>query len=243
MSGGGALTVVGTGIESTTQLSVGARAAIRAADVTFFQVADPVSGLRIRALCRNARSLAPYFAPDKQRGESYREICAVVASEAAAGKRVCLALYGHPGFYGTAAHEAVRRVRALGLSARMLPAVSTLDCLFADLGLDPARGGLQVYEASYFLRARPPLDAGATLVLLQAGILGERGNTPTPAVLERYRLLLGVLAETFGTEREAVLYEAAEYPGARPLAVRFRLGTQDPPAPELRSTLCVPTSA
>ena len=242
MSGAGSLTVVGTGIDSTTQLSVGARAAIRAADVTFFQVADPVSALRVRELCANARSLAPYFAPDKERGESYREICAVVASEAASGKHVCLVMYGHPGFYATAAHEAVRRVRALGLPARMLPAVSALDCLFADLGLDPARGGLQVYEASHFLRARPPLDAGATLVLLQVAILGESGSTPTPAVLERYRLLLGLLAETFGPEREAVLYEAAEYPGTRPLVVRFQLGTEEPPAPQLRSTLCVPST-
>ncbi|HJQ73336.1 MAG TPA: SAM-dependent methyltransferase [Gaiellaceae bacterium] len=243
MTGGGSLTVVGTGIESTTQLSVGARAAIRAADVAFFQVADPVSELRIRSLCANARSLVPYFSEDKPRGETYREICAVVTGEVAAGKRVCLVMYGHPGFYGTAAHEVVRRVRALGLPARMLPAVSALDCLFADLGLDPAQGGLQVYEASHFLETRPPLDAGATLVLLQVGILGERGNTPTPAVAERYRALLGELAETLGPEREAVLYEAAEYPGTEPLVMRFLLGADDPPEPELRSTLCVPASA
>jgi precorrin-2 methylase len=242
LTGGGSLTVVGTGIESTTQLSVGARAAIRAADVSFFQVADPVSALRVRSLCSNARSLAPYFSDEKPRGETYREICAVVTGEVAAGKRVCLVMYGHPGFYGTAAHEVVRRVRALGLPARMLPAVSALDCLFADLGLDPAKGGLQVYEASVFLENRPRVDVAATLVLLQAGILGEHGNTPTPAVLERYRALLGVLAEAFGQDREAVLYEAAEYPGAHPLVVRFPLGTDDPPAPELRSTLCVPVS-
>lgn len=243
MTGVGSLTVVGTGIESTTQLSVGARAAIRAADVTFFQVADPVSALRVRALCPNTRSLASYFSDDKPRGETYEAICAVVTGEAAAGRHVCLVMYGHPGFYGTAAHEAVRRVRALGMPARMLPAVSALDCLFADLGLDPVRGGLQVYEASHFVQARPPLDAGATLVLLQAGILGERGNTPTPAVQERYRALVGLLAEALGAGREAVLYEAAEYPGANPLVVRFPLGTEDPPQPELRSTLCVPASA
>jgi precorrin-2 methylase len=240
VSGAGSLAVVGTGIESASQLSVGARAAMRTADVTFYQVADPVTELRVRDLCADARSLVAYFAPDKRRGESYREICDAVTSEVTAGKHVCLVLYGHPGFYGAVAHEAVRRVRALRLPARMLPAVSALDCLFADLGLDPAARGVQVYEATYFFRTAPALDVAATLVLLQPGILGERGSTPTPAVADRFRLLVARLGEVYGRDREAVLYEASEYPALPPLTQRFRLGCGEPPLPTLRSTLCVP---
>ena len=90
-----------------------------------------------------------------------------------AGARVCAVLYGHPGIFAWASHEAMARVRAAGLPARMLPAVSALDCLLADLGIDPATTGLQTYEATYFFVRRPAVDPHATLVLLQVGMLGE----------------------------------------------------------------------
>ena len=41
-------------------------------------------------------------------------------------------------------------------------------------------------------------------------------------------------------EREALLYEASPYPGARSAAALFRLGDADLPTPSPVSTLCVP---
>lgn len=156
------------------------------------------------------------------------------------GARVCAVLYGHPGVFGLPAHLAVQRARAEGIPARMLPAVSALDCLFADLGIDPATNGLLCYEATHFLRRRPPIDPDATLVLLQPGMLGERGGEATDAVEGRFRELLERLAGLYGETREAILYTASSYPGARPEVLRFPLGEPEPPVPDLASTLCVP---
>ena len=40
----------------------------------------------------------------------------------------------HPGVYVAPSHETVLRARAEGYPARMLPGISSEDCLFADLG-------------------------------------------------------------------------------------------------------------
>ena len=41
-----------------------------------------------------------------------------------AGFRVCAVFYGHPGVFVYPSHEAIRRARAEGFAARMLPALT-----------------------------------------------------------------------------------------------------------------------
>jgi hypothetical protein len=125
----------------------------------------------------------------------------------------------------------------------MLPAVSALDCLLADLAIDPATTGLQTYEATYFFVRRPAVDPHATLVLLQVGMLGESGGAATAAVPARFRLLVDRLAEVCGAGREAILYEASPVPGTAPAITRFALGEAGSVAPGVLATLCVPGTA
>jgi hypothetical protein len=121
----------------------------------------------------------------------------------------------------------------------MLPAVSALDCLVADLGLDPLASGLQTYEATSFFLRRPQVDPHATLVLLQVGMLGEAGGAATEAVAARFPLLVDTLIAVYGPTREAILYEASPYPGTPAAIDRFALGDADR-APSVMSTLCIP---
>lgn len=234
--------VVGTGIDVTAQLTPAASAAIAAADSVLHMVVDPVTVRRIEGLNSSARTLNDHYAPGKDRRVTYAEIVEEVVTRVRGGERICLVLYGHPGFFAFPGHEAIRRLRAEGRPARMIAAVSALDCLVADLGIDPADGGLQVYGATYFLRRAPPVDPRATLVLLQVGILGEKGPRPTPEVAERLPALLRLLAERYGAGREAFLYEASPYPGARPRVIPLKLDQDDPPAAPRLSCLCVPAA-
>jgi precorrin-6B methylase 1 len=236
---GGRLTVVGTGIDVTTQLAPGAQAAIRAADTVFYLLADPLAALRVEALNPQARSLDSFYGPGKDRRVTYGEIVETVVTETLAARDVCLVTYGHPGVFASAGHEAVARVRSAGLPAQMLPAISALDCLYADLGIDPGRAGLQAYEASYFFAARPPIDTRAILVLLQVGMLGEAGGTPTGASAARFPLLADLLRELYGQARRCLLYEASPYPGVEASIIRFVLADTDLPRPSVLATLCV----
>jgi uroporphyrin-III C-methyltransferase len=236
----GSLTVVGTGIDVTTQLTPGARAAIEGSDEVLYLVADSVSALRIVNLNPRAHSLDEFYGPDKNRQQTYAEIVETIVASAVAGADVCAVFYGHPGVFAYPGHEALARVREAGLPARMLPAVSALDCLVADLGIDPGRTGLQSYEATYFLLHRPAIDPHAMLLLWQVGMIGEVGGAATSAVKARFQLLVEQLRDRYGEAREALLYEASPYPGPPPAAARFRLGDFELPAPSPVSTLCIP---
>jgi uncharacterized protein YabN with tetrapyrrole methylase and pyrophosphatase domain len=150
-----------------------------------------------------------------------------ILDEVRAGKRVCVAFYGHPGVFVTPSHEAIRLAREEGFEARMLPGVSAEDCLFADLGVDPARFGCQSYEATDFLVRRRGVDTGAALVLWQVGTVGSEGAA-AEAQPTGLAVLVERLLQDYPPDHEAVLYEASPYFGFAPLIRRVPLGELGP---------------
>ncbi len=57
----------------------------------------------------------------------------------------------------------------------MLPAVSSLDSLFADLAFDPAGQGVQIFDAPNFLLRKRKIDNTIPIILLQPRRLGPQG--------------------------------------------------------------------
>ena len=134
----GSLVAVGTGIRIVGQLTIEAIAWMKRADRVLYLVADRVAEETIRALNpTGAESLSPLYAEGKPRLASYHEMVVRILSCVRSGMVTCVATYGHPGVFADPVHEAIRRTRAEGYPARMLPAISAEDCLFADMGLDP----------------------------------------------------------------------------------------------------------
>lgn len=166
------LTVVGTGIR-LSQMSMESRVAIESAGKVLYNVADAVTELGIKKLNPTAESLQPFYGPQKHRLLSYLEMVERILSFVREGLEVCAAFYGHPGVFVYPSHEAVRRAREEGFTARMLPAVSSEDCLFADLGVDPAESGCQSFEATDFLIRRRKFDPHSPLILWQIGCIGN----------------------------------------------------------------------
>jgi precorrin-6B methylase 1 len=236
----GSLTVVGTGIALREQVTPEAAAAIERADDVLYLVVQPLTAQWIERANPRSRSLDGLYAPGKPRRETYAEIVDELLAPVRAGREVCAAFYGHPGVFVRPGHEAVRRARAEGHRARMLPAVSALDCLVADLGIDPAATGLLSYEATDFLVHRRRADPAALLVLWQIGVVGELGVTTEPR-RESLALLAERLAEAYPRDHEVILYEASPYPlVADPVVLRLPLEGLPETRVPLLSTLVVP---
>src|SRR6185503_14601145 len=105
--------------------------------------------------------------------QTYEEMIQRILECVRDGNLTCLACYGHPGVFVYPSHESIRRARAEGYPARMLPGISAEDCLFADLGVDPGTIGCQSYEATDFLMNSRIVDPSSNLVLWQIGVLGD----------------------------------------------------------------------
>jgi tetrapyrrole (corrin/porphyrin) methylase-like protein len=219
-----------------------AAAAIERADEVLYLVTDPLTAAWLDRAHPRSRSLHGHYEPGKDRAETYAEIVDELLAPMRAGRNVCAVFYGHPGVFVRPGHEAIRRAREEGFPARMLPAVSALDCLFADLAIDPAVTGLASFEATEFVVHRRRPDTAATLVLWQIGVIGELGYATEPS-----RANLAVLAEHLGrsypAEHETIVYEASPYPlVADPFVLRVPLrGLPDADVP-LLATLVVPPS-
>ena len=170
----------------------------------------------------NARSLDAFYEPGRERRHTYAAIVEEVLARLRQGGEVCLAFYGHPGVFATPAHEAIRRARSEGFAARMLPAVSAEDCLFADLGLDPGASGCQSYDATDLLVHRRQLDPSAASILWQVSIVGNLDYAPA-GDLSRLPRLIEYLEQFYPPDHEVICYAASPYPIAEPIIHRVQI--------------------
>jgi hypothetical protein len=98
----------------------------------------------------------------------------------------------------------------------MLPAISSLDCLFADVGFDPSRHSCQIVEATDMLaRARKP-DTTASVIIFQVGCVGDLGYNSRGYDRRNVPILSEYLSSFYGEDYEVIIYEAAQYPICNP---------------------------
>lgn len=212
---GGSLTVVGTGIRAIGQLTIEALAAIAGAEALLHVIGDPIQEDALRTINPGAQTLTGYYVEGGERLTTYESMVRHIIGEVTAGKRTVAAFYGHPGVFTYPSHESVRRARAAGYPARMLPAVSAEDCLFADLGIDPG-DGCQSFEATDFVFGRRPFDRTAHLVLWQVGHFGNWTYEPVRSELHAFPALVHKLAGSYPPGHAATVYEAPFHPAAGP---------------------------
>ena len=217
----GSLTIIGTGIRAQ-HLTPEALAEIRAADELLYLAAEPHLAAWLGALHEHAASLQHHYAAGLDRAATYEAMVEAMLQPAREGRRVAAAFYGHPGVFVTPSHAALARAAAEGIPARMLPAVSAEDCLFADLGIDPGRTGCQSYDASHFVGRRPRLDTGAVVLLWQISVVGERRAVVAPS-RDGLASLTEALLEHYAPGHVVTVYEASPYAVAGPVVERLAL--------------------
>ncbi|WP_178133947.1 SAM-dependent methyltransferase [Vineibacter terrae] len=214
----GSLIVVGTGIRTVGHLTVEAVAWIKRADKVLYVVGDPVAELMLKELNpAGAESMTGMYAEGKPRIDTYNEMVERTLACVRAGLVTCMACYGHPGVFVYPSHESIRRARAEGFSARMLPGISSEDCLFADLGVDPGINGCQSYEATDFLVNCRVIDPSSSVVLWQIGVVGDATFKPYGYDLSAMPLLIERLLSIYPPTHPMYLYEAAVFHGCEPV--------------------------
>jgi uncharacterized protein YabN with tetrapyrrole methylase and pyrophosphatase domain len=216
--------VVGTGISLAVQATAEATACMRAAERLFYVVSDPAHAEWVRRTNPSSTSLQDCYAEGKPRQKTYAEMASRIVQSVRDGFQTCAAFYGHPGVFAQPSHAAIRRARAEGFKARMLPGISAEACLFADLLVNPGAGGCQSFEASDFLLARRRFDPTSHLILWQVGMLGEPSVRPKMASRpERVRVLTSTLLRHYPARHRVTIYQAAQFPVCDPNVTKVPL--------------------
>ena len=204
------LLVVGIGIQWAGQTTAAAKSAVEHADRVLYAVADGHAAEWIRSLNSRATSLQ-YPRDGRPRAEIYRAMAQEIVAELARSTRVCAVFYGSAAVLTSPAHYAVTLARQAGYSARLVPGVSFLDCLFCDLGVDPARG-CQIYEASDLLRRELVPDPRVQLILCQPAMAANRSAYASERVHDGLQQLLRHLLRAYPPEHPVIIYEASAHP-------------------------------
>lgn len=237
----GSLVIIGTGIRTVGQLTMESIAWIKEAEKLLYVVADPVAESVIKNLNpKAAESMAGYYQNGKPRIHAYNAMIDRTLQSVRSGNMTVAAFYGHPGVFAYPSHESIRIAKAEGFSARMLPAVSSEDCLFADLGVDPGDGGCQSYEATEFLIHSNSIEPCSQLVLWQIGILGNWTSQPGKYETKAMPLLIQKLSQYYPMNHVVTIYEAAIFTGTEPLIVKIPLYSLTDYSMSAATTLYIP---
>ena len=236
---GGSLTVVGTGIRAITQLTLESLAVMANAEVLLHVIGEPIQEEALLAINPNAETLTGFYADGVERSATYEAMVQKILAAVESGKRTVAAFYGHPGVFTYPSHESVRRVTAAGYPARMLPAVSAADCLFADLGVDPGDGA-ESYEATDFLYRRQRINPTVHLFLWQVGAIGNYTYESNGYDMSLFPLLVGKLLRAYPAHHPVTMYEAPFDPSGQPRVFKIPLAQLDPSLTTLATTLHIP---
>ena len=128
-----ALIIVGLGIKFLSNITKETEETIKLCDKVLYLTNDAIYADWIKSINNNSESLNSVYFSKESRSESYEELCNKVISELFLVKNLCVAVYGHPTFLVQISHEISERSKGVGHDCRILPAVSSFDCLIADL--------------------------------------------------------------------------------------------------------------
>jgi len=152
------LIVVGSGIKFISHLTTEAKAYIEQSDKVLYLVNEPAMKCWIQSVNANAESLDPIYTSYQSREQSYWAITEYILEKLRQNQHVCVVLYGHPSIFANPALAAVIKAKQEGYVAKILPGISSEDCLFADLLIDPASHGCLSLEATDLLIHQRNID-------------------------------------------------------------------------------------
>ena len=237
---GGRLIVAGIGLQPGRHAGARTVSEIRYANRVFV-LADAFALDWVRGLNGNCRDLSEFYDDARDRRESYAEMQRQIVEQVRKGRRVCLALYGHPGVFAQVGRKAMAQARAEGFDTRMEPGISAEACLYADLDLDPGEHGVQSFEATQFLVQRRMIDPAGLLLLWQISQAGNITCVGFESHRGRLEILVDKLRRWYPADTEVILYEAATLPIQDLRAERVALSSLPDAVLNPATTLVIPS--
>jgi uncharacterized protein YabN with tetrapyrrole methylase and pyrophosphatase domain len=230
------LFVIGSGIKTLAHLSKETLFLIQNVDRLLYLVNDKImSDFLLREL-ENASSLDDTYFKYTKRQDAYNAVTDRIVSEYYQYNSLCVLVYGHPTFFADFALKAVKQIQKQGGSATILPAISSLDCLIADLLISPGQEGMCIYDATELLVYERNIDIYSYLVLYQVSSLGM-----VDTKLSKYIHILKKYLLKFYSESHCVyIYSASQTPGLEYNLEEIELREIDAAPIHHKSTICLP---
>ncbi|MDP2025623.1 SAM-dependent methyltransferase [Sulfuriferula sp.] len=218
------ITIVGLGMRSIDQLTREAERALLQANQVF--LIESSFGLKEYLLSKGAKvnDLLHLYAEGKNRLETYKEMSNMVIEGAIRNGPVAFGLYGHPTVFAFPPFVVKEVAESLGLTVDVIPGISSMDCIFAELMIDPANCGLQMFEATDLLLTRKQLQTDVQTLIWQVGVLETGLYSTKPSSPKRYEKFIEYLSQYFPLHHPCTAIYCTDHPALPSSIYRFPLG-------------------
>ena len=218
----GKLIIIGSGISAVSHLTLEAISFIKNADIVFYNVADPATELYIKDLNKNSIDLYEWYDDNKPRDETYVQMAELMLQQVRNGKNTVGIFYGNAAIFATPTHRAIEIAKKEGYEAKILPGISSLDCLFGDLNVDPA-DGCQIFEATDLLVRNRTINIDQSAIILQVGAVGNFRFNFEKMNNDKFDIFVDFLMTSYGNDHEIIHYIASIYPFQQPFIERVKI--------------------
>lgn len=205
-----AVCLVGLGLHSGHLTREAEFALARCKRIFFIHPSSAVADW-IRSLDPDAVDLSTFYQYGERRIQIYREMSSQVLFQSQTLGPVALALYGHPLVLSSLSRMVLAGCRWLKRECIVLPGVSSIDSVIADLEIDPGEFGLQVHEATELILRDCAIDPRRGLLLLQPAQAGDVRHSKE-ASLAPLTLVADYLLRFYSDRHQVTLVRSASEP-------------------------------
>jgi len=215
--------IVGLGILSTLQVTRETEQTLRLCKSVYFLHSESETIQEyLNKLCPEVTDLHGFYSTNVGREHAYTKMVDVVVNAARKDPPVALALYGNPMVFVTPTQSILEIASKENLKVKVLPGLSSFDCMLVDLGVDPSQGTL-IYEVNDMLLHRRKLLPDMHCFIWQVG--GVESEIFTNAVNrpERFLRLKKYLLQFYPPDHEVQVITSAVNPIMSPKITRVSL--------------------
>ncbi len=237
------LWIAGLGVRAVNQVTREAECAFRASREVLYLDAGVATKPYLEGLCPQVTALfAQSYSEERPRLNAYEHMAISVIRAALENPPVTFLVHGHPLVAAHAPFLVLEMAKALELSVEILPGLSALDTLLADLRLDPVVHGLQMYEATDLLLRKRPLQNDVPAVIWQIGPLETCLHSQRISRPERFARFIAYLRQFYPAQHQVVAIYCSPHPLMLPAILRFALEDMGQHAEQIHAgfTLYIP---
>ena len=216
--------IAGLGVRAVNQVTREVEHALRASREVLYLDAGVATKPYLEGLCPSATSLYEQsYAEGQPRIDAYEHMAIRVIEAALEHPPVTFAIHGHPLVAVHAPFIVLELAKALDLQVEILPGVSALDTLLADLRLDPVVHGMQMYEATDLLLRRLPLQNDVPAIIWQIGPIETGLHSQRVSRPERFTRFIAYLRQFYPARHRVVAIYCSPHPLMPPAVLPFAL--------------------
>ena len=238
------LWIAGLGIQTANQVTRQAEQALSASREVLYLDTGVATRSYLEGLCPRVTSLFEHYREDRPRINAYEHMAIRVIDAALDHPPVTFAIHGHPLVGAHVPFLVLELAKPLRLRVEVLPGISAIDTVLADLRIDPVIHGVQMYEATDLLLRGRPLASDVPAIIWQIGPLETALHSRRVSRPERFAGFIGHLMRYYPPSHHVAAIFCSPHPLVPPAILRFAIEDMGRYAEEIHSgfTLYVPPS-